>query len=112
LPGSGIGQGWLWVFDISTAFPSSSSPVDIQVNYTYDVLGNRIAESVSINGGTPTVTKFAYDQNGNAGADLNAGRDNQGYLHFVALPWHYSDLRRTVDQRSADHFTRLHRNGY
>jgi RHS repeat-associated protein len=53
--------------------PSSTGAVDIQVNYTYDVLGNRIAESVALNGGPPTVTKSAFDQNGNAWADLNNG---------------------------------------
>jgi RHS repeat-associated protein len=74
-----IGAVWSYGYDNANRLvsaqhkPSSTGAVDIQVNYTYDILGNRIAESVSINGGAPTVTKFAYDQNGNAGADLNAG---------------------------------------
>src|SRR5207249_1596865 len=31
-----------------------------QVSYTYDILGNRIAQSLSTGGGAPVVTNYAY----------------------------------------------------
>jgi RHS repeat-associated protein len=41
-----------------------------QATYVYDALGNR-AEKDTASGGTTTVTRFAYDDAGNAWADLN-----------------------------------------
>jgi RHS repeat-associated protein len=44
-------------------------------NYSkHDILGNRIQKSVGLT--SPTITKYAYDENGNAWADL----DNSGSL--------------------------------
>jgi RHS repeat-associated protein len=50
--------------------------VERPANYKYDVGGNLIERSVDLDGagaGSPVVTKHAYDENGNAWADLTAG---------------------------------------
>jgi hypothetical protein len=48
--------------------------IDHRITFKYDVLGNRIELDDDADGdgsGTAVVTKFAYDLNGNAWADLN-----------------------------------------
>jgi RHS repeat-associated protein len=43
----------------------------LEEDFTYDVFGNRLSDTLTQSGST-TVTRFAYDQDGNAWADLNS----------------------------------------
>ena len=43
----------------------------LEEDFTYDVFGNRLSDTLMQSGST-TVTRFAYDQNGDAWADLDA----------------------------------------
>jgi RHS repeat-associated protein len=74
------GEVWLYYYDNVNHLveadhnPSSGGSVDYKIQFTYDVFGNRIAQSVYPSGsGTPTVTHFAYDPSGNCWADLTSG---------------------------------------
>src|SRR5262249_22293157 len=54
---------------------TSTGSVDLRVEFEYDVLGNRIEKSVDADGdgsGSAILTKYAYDQNANAWADLTS----------------------------------------
>jgi RHS repeat-associated protein len=58
----------------------SSDPVDRRIEFKYDVLGNRVEKSYDADGdgsGTATITRFAYDQAGNAWADLDSSNSLQ-----------------------------------
>jgi RHS repeat-associated protein len=50
---------------------NASNQVLVQDSFFYDVNNNRVESDVTING-TTTVTKYAYDQNGQVWADLNS----------------------------------------
>ena len=54
---------------------SSGATLLLEVGYTYDPQGNRLSETVTQAGQTPVVTRFAYDDNGIAWADLD-GNNN------------------------------------
>jgi hypothetical protein len=48
----------------------------MHVDYAYDVFGNRLAKSVRTGSfGSPVVTRFAYDDQGNLWADLNVNEN-------------------------------------
>ena len=47
----------------------------LEVDYTYDALGNRLSETVTQAGQAPVVSEFAYDANGNVWADMD-GNNN------------------------------------
>ena len=55
----------------SSSGGTPSGTLLLEEDFTYDVFGNRLSETLSQSGST-TVTRFAYDQNGNAWADLNS----------------------------------------
>ena len=74
------GQVWLYYYDNANRLvkaehkPSSGGSVDQRILFSYDVFGNRIEQDVDpTGGGTYTTTKYAYDPNGNAWADLSSG---------------------------------------
>jgi RHS repeat-associated protein len=74
------GQVWLYYYDNANRLvkaehkPSSGGSVDERILFSYDVFGNRIKQDVDpTGGGTYTTTKYAYDPNGNAWADLSSG---------------------------------------
>src|SRR5262249_24536064 len=48
---------FLWAEETATA----GGALLVRVQYTNDVFGNRLAEAVSLNGGVPTLTRFAQD---------------------------------------------------
>ncbi len=73
---------WTYAYDdanrlITVEHHSSSSggvptgTLLLEETYTYDVFGNRLSDTLTQSGST-TVTRFAYDQYGNAWADLNS----------------------------------------
>jgi RHS repeat-associated protein len=75
---------WSYGYDSSNRLvlaehkPNSVSDVDIRIVFGYDVLNNRILESVDADGDgvdPEVITKFAYDTNGNAFADLEDNLD-------------------------------------
>ncbi len=77
-----ISTGVVWLYSYNNANelvqvqekPSSGGSVDYQENYTYDVLGNLIVDTVYPTGsGSSTVTRHAYDPLGNSWADLTSG---------------------------------------
>ncbi len=77
---SSSGVIWLYSYDNANRLvevqekPSSGGAVDYQENYTYDVRGNLIVDTVYPTGsGSSTITRHAYDPNGNAWADLTSG---------------------------------------
>ena len=66
---------WTYGYSVANQLTSivetTSGSTVLQVTYTYDVLGRRVAQSEWI-GGTATVTRFAYDDNGNVWAELSS----------------------------------------
>jgi RHS repeat-associated protein len=74
------GAVWLYSYDNRNQLveadhkPSSSGTIDYKEVYTNDVFGNRIAQSAYPTGsGTPTITHFAFDPDGNCWADRTSG---------------------------------------
>jgi RHS repeat-associated protein len=76
------GDGWSYTYDdanrlIDVQHLSShtgtapSGTLLLEESFTYDVFGNRLSQTLSQSSST-TVTRFAYDQYGNAWADLNS----------------------------------------
>jgi RHS repeat-associated protein len=67
---------WLYGYDNATRLveadhkPSSTGSIDETVTYKYDVLNNRIGQTVNHIGGSTTTTDFAYDPMANCWADL------------------------------------------
>jgi len=79
-----ISNGELWHYEydnnnrlvLAEHKDDAESAVDLRVEFAYDILGNRIKKMVDADGdggGSATTTKFAYDLDGNAIADLTAG---------------------------------------
>jgi RHS repeat-associated protein len=75
------GDGWSYVYDdanrlIDVKHYSShtgstpSGTVLLEESFTYDVFSNRLSDTLT-QSSTTTITRFAYDQHGNAWADLN-----------------------------------------
>jgi RHS repeat-associated protein len=67
------GLTWVYAYNNANTLISAteSGSASFQVTYNYDVLGNRVEQDVTQSGNT-TVTRFDYDKNGNAWADLNS----------------------------------------
>jgi RHS repeat-associated protein len=67
---------WLYGYDNASRLveadhkPSTSGAIDETVTYKYDVLNNRIGETINHIGGSTTTLRFAYDPISNCWADL------------------------------------------
>ncbi len=66
---------WTYGYNVANELTSvveeSSGTTVLQATYTYDVLGRMVQES-EWQGGVATVTRFAYDDNGNVWAELSS----------------------------------------
>jgi RHS repeat-associated protein len=74
--GPDAGLVWKYGYDnenhlTSAVETNASNQVLVQDSFLYDVNNNRVESDVTVNG-TTTVTKYAYDQNGQVWADLNS----------------------------------------
>jgi RHS repeat-associated protein len=74
--GSGSSQvTWTYGYDdanqLLSAVQTTGGVTTLQVTYSYDVFGNRVEEDKTKSGST-TVTRHAFDANGNVWADLNS----------------------------------------
>ena len=73
-PGPDKNLTWTYTYnnlnELTSAVETTSGTATTTVVYDYDLLGNRIEEDVTINGGPTQVTRFAYDGQ-NVWADLN-----------------------------------------
>jgi YD repeat-containing protein len=66
----------------------------VQATYVYDVFNNRIEDDEWASGGTTTVTKTAYDDQGNAWADLTSGNALQ--TRYLGLPGQVAPVARVA----------------
>jgi RHS repeat-associated protein len=61
---SGAGLTWAYGYDVenhlTSAVETSGATTLVSATYEYDAQGNRVQSSVSLNGGTATVTNFVY----------------------------------------------------
>ncbi len=100
---------------------TAAGAVDNRVEFQYDVLGNRLEKSADTDGdgaGAATVTRFAYDEKGNAWADLNTQNEVQKrrlYLDAVyarigqgTVDWYLTDRLGARPYRQHRHFEGPH----
>jgi RHS repeat-associated protein len=75
------GETWLYGYDNANQMTAAehragNGTLLMHADYAYDVFGNRLAKSVRTGPfGTPVVTRFAYDDQGNLWADLNVNKN-------------------------------------
>jgi YD repeat-containing protein len=66
----------------------------VQATYVYDVFNNRIEDDEWASGGTTTVTKTAYDDQGQAWADLTSGNVLQ--TRYLSMPGQVAPVARVA----------------